>query len=397
MSVDDALLDDPTALEGADRSGVLRTLATAGAQVREAAALSGEAGVTRLADEHRPRAVVVASLGGSAVVADVLVALAGRACPVPLVVRRGGPLPAWVGPLDLVVAVSLSGRAAGPLGLAAEAARRGARVVTVAEDGSPLAEVGARRGNVHVPLARGARAGGSAAARSSRLALWSLLVPVLSAADALGLVRTPADELEEVAARLDAEAELCRPSSEAFLNPAKGLALDLAGSVPVLLADGDVAAAAAARAASMLARTARVPAVRGALPDDASEVVATFGGPLAGASASSADVFADPFLDGPPATRLRLLLLRDAAAEAPATGAAPGAATGPDAVVDAVARTAADAGVRTSEVVPDPGPPLVRLAQLVARTDFAAAYLALATGLDPATSPHVADLRERLG
>ncbi|PPK97807.1 phosphoglucose isomerase-like protein [Kineococcus xinjiangensis] len=394
MTVDEALLDDPEALAAADHSGVLRTLATAGAQVREAAALSGEAGVTRLAEEHRPRAVVVASLGGSAVVSDILLALAGRACPVPVLVRRGGPLPAWVGPLDLVVAVSLSGRAAGPLALAAEAARRGARVVTVADEGSPLAQVGAGRGNVQVPLARGSRVEEGLRARSSRLSLWSLLVPVLSAADALGLVRTPPEVLAEVADRLDAEAEQCRPASEAFLNPAKTLALDLAGSVPVILADGDVAGAAAARAASMLARTARVPAVRGALPDDAGDVVATFGGPFA---TRPDDVFADPFLDDAgAAARLRLLLLRDAPTEpdaAPEVG--PTAPAG--AVVDAVAQTAADAGVRVSEVVPEPGPPLVRLAQLVARTDFAATYLALAGGIDPAASPHVADLRDRLG
>ncbi|GAB7193681.1 SIS domain-containing protein [Kineococcus sp. NUM-3379] len=389
MTVDEALLDDPLALEAADRGGVLRTLATAGAQVREAVELAGEAGVERLADEHRPRAVVVASLGGSAVVADVLTALAGRACPVPLLVRRGGPLPAWVGPLDLVVAVSMSGRAAGPLALAAEASRRGARVVTVAEAGSPLAVVGAGRGNVQVPVALGARSEQRSTSRSSRLSLWSLLVPVLSAADALGLVRTPREELGLVADRLDEEAEGCRPASEAFLNPAKTLALDLAGSVPVVLADGDLTSAAAARVSSMLARTARVPAVRGALPDDASDVVAAFGGPLA---AGAGDVFADPFEDGPTAARLRLLLLRDAVAEGgPDVGTAAGA------VVDAVAQTAADAGVRTSEVVPDPGPPLVRLAQIIARTDFAATYLALATGTDPATSPHVADLRDRLG
>jgi glucose/mannose-6-phosphate isomerase len=37
-----------------------------------------------------------------------------------------------------------------------------------------------------------------------------------------------------------------------------------------------------------------------------------------------------------------------------------------------------------------------RFARVVARVDFAATYLALATGLDPATSPHVAELRDSL-
>ncbi|WP_432482174.1 SIS domain-containing protein [Kineococcus esterisolvens] len=382
-ALDETLLGDGDALTAADPSGVLRSLAGAGAQVREAVELSARAGVGRLAGEGRPRAVVVAALGGASVVTDVLTALAGRGCPVPLVARRGGPLPSWVGPLDLVVAVSMSGYAPGPLALAGEAARRGARVVTVGAEGSPLAAVGTGGGNVHVPPARGVRAL-EAGARSSRVSLWSLLTPVLLAADALDVVRTSAAELTAVADRLDAEAEACRPWSEAFVNPAKVLAAELAGTVPVVLADGDLTAAAARRAASMLARTARVPAVAGALPDDASEVVATFGGPFA---ARPEDVFADPFLDGPVGPRLQLTLLRDAPAAVPDAERV---------VADAVATTAADAGVRVSEVVAEPGAPLVRLAQLIARTDFAAAYLALASGTDPAASPQVADLRRRL-
>ncbi|WP_432509226.1 SIS domain-containing protein [Kineococcus auxinigenes] len=383
-ALDETLLGDGDALTAADPSGVLRSLAGAGAQVREAVELSAGAGTGRLAEDGRPRAVVVAALGGASVVADVLTSLAGRSCPVPLVARRGGPLPSWVGPLDLVVAVSMSGRAPGPLALATEAVRRGARVVAVAADGSPLAALGARPGNVHVPPARGVRAA-EAGTRSSRVSLWSMLTPVLLAAHALDLVRTPAPVLAAVADRLDAEAEACRPWSEPFVNPAKVLAMELAGAVPVVLADGDLTAAAARRTASVLARTARVPAVAGALPDDASEVVATFGGPFA---ARPEDVFADPFLDGPTGPRLQLTLLRDAPAAVPDAERV---------VADAVARTAEDAGVRVSEVVAEPGEPLVRLAQVIARTDFAAAYLALASGTDPAASPQVADLRQRLG
>jgi hypothetical protein len=40
---------------------------------------------------------------------------------------------------------------------------------------------------------------------------------------------------------------------------------------------------------------------------------------------------------------------------------------------------------------------LTRLAGQIATTDFAATYLALGLGLDPAVSPHVADLRGRAG
>jgi hypothetical protein len=234
-----------------------------------------------------------------------------------------------------------------------------------------------------VPAAR------TAAGRASRLALWSLLTPVLAAADALGLVNASRSVLSAVADRLDEHAVEFRPASEAFVNPAKALALEIAGSVPVVLGDGDVTGVAASRAVSMLARTARVPAMRGALPDDAGDVVATFGGPFA---ARPDDVFADPFLDQQVGVRVRLVFLRDAV---PTLDRPDGAWLETSRTADALRATAVEAGVRVSEVGASPGHPLERLADLVSLTDFAAVYLALVAGLDPLTSPHVADLRDR--
>ncbi|WP_298804288.1 SIS domain-containing protein [uncultured Pseudokineococcus sp.] len=380
--LDEALLDDADRLAAADPASVLRALAGAGAQVRRALELVEESPAARWGREDRPRAVVVAARGGATVVAGALEALAGQRAAVPVVARTGAALPAWVGALDLVVAVSLSGRAEATVALAAEAGRRGARLLTVGAAGSPLEAACAMGRGVHVPLPEPGREATSAP--TSRTALWSLLTPALCVTSSLGVLAPLGDAsateaLAEVATALDAEAEACRPGSETFVNPAKALALDLAADVPVLLGDGDLAGVAARRAASVLARTARVPAVHGRLPDDAGDVVATFGGPFA--AAAEDDLFDDPFLDGPSRSRLRLVLLREGTAGASA----------------AVLRLAERSGVRTSEVVADAGGPLARFAQLVARTDFAAAYLALATGLDPATSPHVAELRDALG
>lgn len=60
-----------------------------------------------------------------------------------------------------------------------------------------------------------------------------------------------------------------------------------------------------------------------------------------------------------------------------------------------MAQTAREAGVRVREHRAEPGHPLERLADLVALVDFTATYLALGLGLDPARSPHLADLRDR--
>jgi len=387
--LDEALLDDPDHIADRDSRDTLVALATAGAQVRQAITLSHDGAIERVAGGDRPRSVLVASLGGSAVVADVLEMLAEPGSPVPVTVRRNLPLPGWVGPLDLVVAVSLSGRAPGPLAVAAEAARRGASLLTVGAANSPLAEVCARGRGVHIDVARGAT--------SSRAALWSLLTPVVLAGHQLGLFEAGEAVLFDTADRLDLHAEACRPRSESFVNPAKILAVLLADTIPVVLGDGPLNGVAASRAASMLARTARMPATSGELPDAASQIVASFDGPFTagggrgiGVRESAPDIFADPFLDRPAQPRLGLLMLRDAP---------PGTLTQEwvesEALTDAVLQTAHDAGVRVATVVAEPGHPLVRLAGQIAQTDFAATYLAIGLGLDPAVSPHVADLRDR--
>ncbi len=399
MALDEQLLDDPDALEAADPRSVLRSLAGAGAQVRQALSLTQESLPATWADAGRPRAVVVAARGGAAVVADALAAVVGGAGPVPVLPLSGSRLPSWVGSLDVVIAISLSGRAEGAVSVASEAGRRGSQLLTVGAAGSLLEQVSGRFRGAHVPLPVERSA---TTTPTSRTALWSLLTGPLLACDRLGLLPEDASggehDLAAVADALDAEAEACRPSSESFVNPAKALALEVDGSVPVILGDSPLAGVAGRRAASVLARTARVPAVHGMLPDDAGDVVATFGGPFASDPAD--EVFADPFLDGPAATRLRLLLLD----------------VGDGIGFDAVRVLAERSGVRVSDVRAhtelgdddlfeddgrprSTGPaetPMQRFARVVARVDFAATYLALATGLDPATSPHVAELRDSL-
>ena len=84
MALDEQLLDDAEALAASDPSGSLRAVAGAGAQIRAALTVAAEAGISRVAEEGRPRSVLVASLGGSAVVGDVLAMLAGSGSPVPV-------------------------------------------------------------------------------------------------------------------------------------------------------------------------------------------------------------------------------------------------------------------------------------------------------------------------
>lgn len=380
---DETLLDDEGRRHAVDRSDVLRSLAGAGAQVRRAVAIAAETDLGLVAGGERPRAVHVAAVGGAEGVGTVLDLLAARTGPVLLTADGSGPLPGWVGTLDLVVAVSLSGRADGPVRQAREAARRGAHVLTIGAPDSPLAEAAHAARGVHLPIEPGSG--------HSRAALWGMVARAVLAVAACGVVDVPGDVLGDVADRLDAQAEACRPDAEYFVNPAKTLALDLSSRVPVVLGDGPVTGVAARRASTMLARTARTPSTWGRLPDAAAQVLACLSGPFTGAASApdgGRDVFADPYIDGPAGPELGLLLLRDPR---------PTADGRPEEVerhntAQSIADHAQSAGVRVLEHWTGPGHDLARLAELVALTDYAATYLAIGHGLDPASAPGISEL-----
>jgi glucose/mannose-6-phosphate isomerase len=366
MDLDEVLLDDPAELEHADSGGMLRAVATAGAQVRTAAALSAELDIDRLGG--RPRAVVIAGVGGSAVAGDVVSAVAGTSCGVPIEVVRSPVLPGWVGAADLVVVLSASGRTAEPAAVAAEAARRGVPLLAVCRAGSRLADTVTYAGGVVAAVPEG---------HSPRSSLWSLAVPALTVAERLGVLTIPHGSFVAAADRLDADAIRCRPSSEAFVNPAKELALALDGALPIVWGTAGVAATAAYRFVCQLAENAKAPAIYGALPEAAHNAVVTFDGQWAGAAE---DLFADE-----PGPRLRLLLLRDPAEDAAIAATA-----------DAC-RTVADArGVRATELVAEGDTPLERLASLVGPLDFASVYLALAARIDPTPITAIDDVKAEL-
>jgi len=373
VAVDESLLDDPGRLDAADPGHMLREVATAGAQVRQALRSSAEAELGRLVTGGAPRAVVVAGMGGSGIAGHVLQAAAGPGCPVPVERVRGWTLPAWVGALDVVLAVSSSGRTAETLACAGEALRRGARVVVVAHEGSPLTELAESAGVPWVPVPDG---------RPPRANLWALSVPLLVAAHELGIVDASPDELSRVADLLDDLAVRCGPHSALDVNPAKLLATELAGTLPLVWGTSDLAGIAAYRLMCQLAENAKYPAVNGVLPEALHNQVVTFAGPLAG---RDDDLFRDR-IDDDTRLRLRLVLLRDTLEhESVAAGAA--------AAVD----LAAEYGVPVSRIDAAGDHPLERMASLCAIGDFASVYLGLLHGVDPTPITPIDELKARIG
>ncbi len=354
-------LDDPAEVEAADPAQMLRAVASSAAQAREAVVFAAEAGLERL-ESGRPRAVVVAGMGGSGIAGEVLAAAVGAGCPIPVLTHRGYGLPGWVGAADLVIAVSCSGGTAETLSATDEAIRRGARLVTVGAADSPLATRGEQARAPHVAVPGG---------RQPRASIWALSVPLVLVAEHLGLLGEPL-AVEATAQRLETVAERCHPTRDSLVNPAKELALSLAGRLASVWGASALAGVAAYRFGCQLAENAKLPAVTGVLPEAAHNQVVAYDGPFA---PGERDLFADP---GDPAgdasvPSLHQVLLRSPADERPEVGRQ----------ADDVAGLAAARGIRVSSLAAEGGSRLERLASLVCLTDYASVYLALLGGVDP--------------
>jgi Bacterial phospho-glucose isomerase C-terminal SIS domain len=474
--LDESLLDAPDALARADRRGLLRGAAEAGARVRTALRHTDEAGIAALTPEGRPRSIMVAGSGAAAAsVADLIGGLVGTAAPVTRLRPTGvapaagalrWALPGWTGTVDLLLIVTIGGDEPGLALLAEQAYRRGCTVVAVAPLASPLAETVDGVRGLLVPMAvtpgqefgshrygerpaegRDAtdaskspsdpeRTGGRGAAPDSGTepggheqpggdkdrggdgertgngggptggwagdgdldtsvddlerafsrssvhgnhaepglepeimaaspgALWSLLTPLLVLLGRIGLVEASADTLQRLADRLDHVAERCGPAVATYSNPAKTLAAELAESLPLIWTEGESAAPTGRRFATVLAELAGMPALAAELPEALPAHSALLRSPFGG-GADPEDFFRDRVED-PQTVRARVVLLRDRPAGGlSAAPAAREAALGHDTPI--------------SELEPGEGSQLEALAELVAVTDFAAVYLALAS------------------
>ncbi len=275
---DDARLEDPSII--AEHDEVLRHLAGAGARIRT------EANDVRLPPYEpgmRPRGIV--AVGREA---RLIRAVLEPTSPAPFMAWPFAGLPAWVGPLDLVVVLASGEQDEALLKTVDEATRRGAMMIVTAEAGSPVAEHAASSSTLLVPTKTGD-------------ALASAIV-VLSVLHELGL--GPEVHTESAAEAADLVAEASSPYVSLANNPAKELALGLADAEPLIWGGSVLAGRASRRIAEAIRRNCG----RTALAADADELVVLIEG------TERRDLFDDPFersLGAEPTRRPTLIVLDD--------------------------------------------------------------------------------------
>lgn len=345
-------LDDSDGLLAADRNGLLRSSAMAGAQVRSTAAALDEGSLDSLRSDQPPRTVIwVAGLGSAWRAGAVLAAAMGASVAAPIVLAA--ETPPWIGALDVLVVAGDDPGDPLLVNAAATGVRRGARVLVVAPHEGPLRDIAAGRA-VSLPPR-----------------LWVPddfgFIRYLAAGLALLQVVDPGTrvDLAALADELDAEALRNSAARELFTNPAKTLAERMSG-YDVVLSGDNVATLELARhgADSMLRLSSTVVGAAGL-----ADVLAAIGG---AARRGSASLFHDEQIDGPLPRRLRSFVLSTDAERRALTARLQGfddlAVVGADDVPDAV------------DALPMTGRPEQQLAILALRLEMTAVYLKLVRG-----------------
>ncbi len=357
-------LDDTSALLEADRDGLLRSAAMAGAGVRATAAAVEEGALDSLAADQRPRTVIWLARRGPAETAGAMLAAAlGATAGEPLITAAQAP--PWIGPLDVLIAAGDDPADPVLVSAAATAARRGARVVVAAPFEGPLRDGVAGRAAVLAPRLWTPDEFGLCRYLAAGLATLSVVDPGL---------RTLRDGLNELADELDAEALRNSPDREVFTNPAKALAERMTGRRAVLAGDNPATLALARHGAAVLLRVGGQTVAAAGLAD------ALMALRRAGAKRlrESAGRFADPVdalfhdedIDGPLPARSRVLALA-LSGERPMLGAR---LEGFDDVDLVGAEDIGEAGAVRA------GSAEQQLAMLAVRIEMAAVYLGLAGG-----------------
>lgn len=352
-------LDDADGLLGADRDGLLRATAMAGAQARATAAALEEGDLDSLRSDTPPRTVVWVGGRGTAETAGAMLAAAlGPSTSAPIVVAS--EVPPWIGALDVLVIAGDDPGDPALVSAAASGVRRGARVAIIAPSEGPLRDVGAGRAVMLSPR------------------LW---VP-----DDFGLIRYLAAglatlhavdpgvriDLFALADELDAEALRNSPARDLFTNPAKALAERMTGRRVVLAGDTAATLVLARHGASMALRLAQEPVAAVGLAD-ALTALHIGPGPMAGPD-FGISLFHDEEIDGPRPARLRIFALATEA-ERPVLLAR---VSGFDDVVVVSADDVPDAPVLANPALP--GRPEQQLAMMALRLETAAVYLRLVRG-----------------
>ncbi len=216
-------LDDLSAIKSNDPQNMLGHLLALPGQLEEAWKLGM---LPTLPSGDGIRQVVIAGMGGSAIGADLLEAYTRSFCRVPVIVHRDYGLPAWAGgDHTLMIASSHSGNTEETLSAFDEAHRRGCRLMALSTGGT----LKTRADTFQAPLLQFDHNGQPRAAVGFSFGL------LLAAFTRLNLIPDQAKLVQGTVSAMQTQMTNLIPESPVKDNPAKRLAGQVVGRLPVIV------------------------------------------------------------------------------------------------------------------------------------------------------------------
>lgn len=348
--------DNVSELSAVDVSGMLGALERFPEQVREAVDI-GQSEIA-LPSISGSRTIAVLGMGGSGISGDVVAALAAESgLRLPVITVKGYRLPAFIDSDSIVFAVSYSGNTEETLVGLQQALDRGAKVVAVSSGGE-LSKIAEKQ---DIPLFK--IPGGM----QPRASLGYLFVPMMCALEKMGLIDGAVAELKNADALLEQRRSEYGVSAELDANPAKRLAKDLVGYMPVIYGAEGYLAVAASRWKAQFNEMAKVPSFSNYFPELNHNETVGWKNLQEVCQRCHIIVLGEPALDRRIEKRVKITL---------------------DLIQDSVGRTtrAYARGSNTTE----------RLLDLVNFGDWTSVYLALALGEDPTPVTRIENLKKLL-
>ena len=345
-------IDEPSTYAAVDSTGF-------GARLRNMPQLCEGAWREALALQPPPewkhvKTVVLAGMGGSAIAGDLVADLVAPERKLPIVVVRDFTVPFALSAETLVIACSHSGNTRETLSVYRQALAAGAPALAVAGGGALAAEAAAAR----------ARAFSIAVHGEPRIATPYLVIALLGILSHLGFTGAKSSVQPALAAAKDQLARLVEgvPTDE---NPAKQLAAELQGKLPIVYGGGSFSGL-ARRWKSQFNENSKAWAFFEIIPEALHNAVEAYT-PAQDMAMSVMAILLEPRESGPLGEQYRVL-------------------------EELLSRSEIPYRLLRAEK----GPPLVQVLNMLLLGDYASYYLALLRGVDPAPIPTIDLAKQRL-
>jgi len=217
------ILDDPVKIKSLDSLDMLGVEEKFYDQLVEAKKIAQSVDISRLKLQNTA-GIAILGMGGSGFAGDIVKSLVIDSVAVPVEIVKGYELPGFVAGNWLVIGVSYSGNTEETISAARQALKRGCELLAVSAGGE-IERIAEQNGKTHVKVPSGYQPRGA----SGYLFFTTFLL-----LGRLGFIKISDNEIEEALSLISEKAELYGRNTGTEKNPAKKLAVELFGRLPVI-------------------------------------------------------------------------------------------------------------------------------------------------------------------